>query len=178
MRGGLITLDDLLKIELVGSIIEVTRSRYPKVGSGRISHEVVRRLVDSMVTDLVHETRSRVAVFKPESSQEVRELGSPLIGFSKNMQRSHLILKQFLFDNVYRHPRVNRMSSKARRIVTDLFTFFNKEPDCLPIEWRNRTESPETPKTARVVGDYVAGMTDRYAMSEHAKLFNLSMENQ
>jgi len=178
MRGGLITLNDLSNIPLVGPILREIHVGYPDIGPGRTAHEVVRRVIDCMVTDLVHETQNRVAALNPDSAQAVRELDAPLVAFSENMQKNHLILKQFLFDDVYRHPRVNRMSSKARRLVTDLFTFFNKEPECLPLEWRKRTDAPETHKTAKVVGDYVAGMTDRYAMSEYAKLFNVSMEIQ
>ena len=143
-----------------------------------MANEVVRRVIDSMVTDLIDETKRRAHALNPNSAQEVRELDMPLVAFSESMQASHIVLKKFLFNHVYRHPRVNRMSSKARRIVAKLFKFFNEEPDCLPYQWREATDEPKTAKTARVVGDYVAGMTDRYAMNEYAKLFNVSMESQ
>ena len=178
IRGDLIRLNDLSEIPLVGPIIGEITARYPGVEAGRAANEVVRRVIDSMVTDLIDETKKRAHALKPKSAQEVRDLTVPLVAFSESMQASHLALKQFLFDHVYRHPRVNRMSSKARRIVVKLFQFFNEEPDCLPWEWREATEGPETKKTAKVVGDYVAGMTDRYAMNEYAKLFNVSMESQ
>ena len=175
IRGGLIRLNDLSEIPLVGPIIGKITARYPGIEAGRAANEVVRRVIDGMVTDLINETKKRAHALKPKSAQEVRDLTVPLVAFSESMQASHLALKQFLFDHVYRHPRVNRMSSKARRIVAKLFQFFNEEPDCLPWEWREATEGPETAKTARVVGDYVAGMTDRYAMNEYEKLFKVSM---
>ena len=178
IRGGLIRLNDLSEIPLVGPIIGNITARYPGIEAGRAANEVVRRVIDGMVTDLINETKKRAHALKPRSAQEVRDLNVPLVAFSESMQASHLVLKKFLFNHVYRHPRVNRMSSKARRIVARLFHFFNEEPDCLPYEWREAAEGPETAKTAKVVGDYVAGMTDRYAMNEYAKLFNVSMESQ
>ena len=82
-------------------------------------------------------------------------------------------LKAFLFDNMYRHFRLNRMTSKARRVVKDLFALFLDEPDCLPTEWRNQAGPPKSEATARLVADYIAGMTDRYALDEHRRLFDV-----
>ena len=88
------------------------------------------------------------------------------------MRAQNETLQGFLFERMYRHYRVSRMASKARRVVGDLFRFFNEEPECLPTEWGQQSGSPASPKTARLVGDYVAGMTDRYALDEHAKIFD------
>ena len=96
----------------------------------------------------------------------------PLVSFSEAMLAQNQTLQGFLFERMYRHYRVSRMASKARRVVGDLFRFFNEEPECLPTEWGQQSGPPASPKTARLVGDYVAGMTDRYALNEHARIFD------
>ncbi|MCC6471124.1 MAG: deoxyguanosinetriphosphate triphosphohydrolase, partial [Alphaproteobacteria bacterium] len=97
--------------------------------------------------------------------------------FSETMRANDKALKRFLFERMYRHYRVNRMTSKARRVVRDLFELFVNEPACLPTEWREQTDDAAPEKTARVVADYIAGMTDRYALDEHARLFNVYARN-
>ena len=102
----------------------------------------------------------------------MRNHGAPLVAFSKTMQAHSEALKAFLHERMYRHHRVNRMASKARRTVRELFELFIEEPQCLPEEWRARCDGPRTLSTARVVADYVAGMTDRFAIQEHRNLFD------
>ena len=120
--------------------------------------------------------RARIARFAPASVEEVRALGAPLIGFSDEMAEHERALKQFLWRHMYRHFRVNRMASKARRVVGELFSLFLSEPQCLPTAWNRRAGPPNTTETARLVADYVAGMTDRYALKEYAKLFDVSTQ--
>ena len=172
LRAGFIVLNDLIELPLVGSIIKEVQALYPEATLGRQGHETIRRIIDRMVTDLVEESRNRAKVYCPANAQAVRELNVPLILFSADMAAHNEILQTFLFDNMYRHYRVTRMASKARRVVRDLFRFFLEEPECLPTEWRQRSGLPGSSETAQLVGDYVAGMTDLYALDEHAKIFN------
>ncbi len=131
-------------------------------------------MIDAMVADVLVETRMRLAESGPGSADEVRRLTHPVVAFSAPMERDSRDLKRFLFERMYRHFKVNRMTSKARRVVGDLFTLLLAEPECLPGEWRDRVEAADqATQRARLVCDYVAGMTDRYALHEHRRLFDL-----
>ena len=125
-----------------------------------------------MASDLLSETRRRIGDARLKSATDVRALGAATVAFSETMHANDKALKAFLFERMYRHYRVNRMSSKARRIVSELFHLLHQEPQCLPTEWRQQADGPGTPATARVVADYIAGMTDRFALDEHARLFD------
>jgi dGTPase len=125
-----------------------------------------------MVGDLIAETRARLADSGVGSAAAVRTLPAAIVGFSAEMRENDRALKRFLFQRMYRHWRVNRMSSKARRVIQDLFGLYLAEPECLPGEWRDQTAGPDDPRTARVAADYLAGMTDRYALDEHHRLFD------
>ncbi len=116
-----------------------------------------------MVNDLIVETRRRVAEIRPNSVDAVRRCGRPVAAFSAEMQENDRALKAFLLDRMYRHYKLNRMTSKARRLVKDLFQLFIAEPECLPTDWRRRARGTSAVETARVVADYIAGMTDRFA---------------
>jgi dGTPase len=128
-------------------------------------------LIDRMVGDLIDETRLRLAASGARSADEVRALGGPVAGFSAEMRRNDLVLKDFLLERMYRHDRVKRMTSMAHRIVHHLFAIFLAEPDRLPCEWRRLAAGPDDPQTARIAADYIAGMTDRFALDEHHRLF-------
>jgi dGTPase len=133
----------------------------------------VRRLIDLMATDLIEETRRRLAEANPATVADLRRLGRPVVSFSPAMRENDRALKAFLFERMYRHYRVNRMTNKARRVVRDLFELYVGQPDCLPPEWHEQAGDPETPATARLVADYIAGMTDRYALDDHRRLFDI-----
>lgn len=173
IRAGLFPMDDLAGLPLVGPAIRDVFDRHPGLDQPRLIHETMRRLIDAMVTDLLAETRRRVDDVRPASVDEVRALGRPLVGFSSEMSEANAVLKEFLFERMYRHYRVNRMTSKARRIVSDLFALLLSEPECLPSEWRRAAEAVGETERARLVADYIAGMTDRYAIDEHKRLFSL-----
>ena len=175
LRAGLFEVDALAAVPFVGAALERVRARHPGLERGRTIHEVIRRLIDAMIVDLVDETRTRVGRHRPDCAAAVRALGAPLVGFSSDMRARAGELKTFLTQRMYRHFRVNRMASKARRVVTELFRLFLAEPQCLPADWSRRAGAPGAPATARVVADYIAGMTDRYALTEHARLFDVSM---
>jgi len=172
LRAGLFAVADLAEVSLVGPVFHGVASRYPEIEEPRLIHESIRRLIDRMVGDLIDETRRRLAARAPKSADEVRALDTPIIGFSDEMRRNDRALKDFLFERMYRHYRVNRMSSKAHRVVHDLFALYLAEPQCLPREWRHLAAAPDEPQTARVAADYLAGMTDRFALDEHHRLFD------
>jgi dGTPase len=134
----------------------------------------VRRLINVMVSDLLAETRTRIAALRPASADDVRRAREPLVGFGKRVREDDSALKSFLFSRMYRHYKLNRMASKARRVVTDLFGLFMAEPNCLPTQWQVPEILAEERPRARLVADYIAGMTDRYAMLEHRRLFDMN----
>jgi dGTPase len=129
-------------------------------------------MIDRMVRDMVDETRARLADSKVKSADDVRALGSPIAAFSDGMRDNDRALKRFLYERMYRHYRVNRMSHKARRVVRELFLLFAAEPECLPSEWRAAAVCGDASARARIVADYLAGMTDRFALDEHRRLFD------
>jgi len=171
LRAGLFAVADLAEVPLVGPVFAEVGARYPGLEESRLIHEAIRRLIDRMVRDLVAETGRRLAESGVKTVEEVRRLGAPIAAFSPEMRNHDRALKRFLHERMYRHYRVNRMSSKARRVVRELFQLFLAEPECLPGEWRALI-GDSTPETARIVADYLAGMTDRFALDEHRRLFD------
>jgi dGTPase len=159
-------------VPLVGPVFGEVRARYPSLDDTRLVHEAIRRIIDHMVSDLVAETRRRLERERPGSAADIRTLDAPVASFSPEMRAHDKALKSFLFDRMYRHYRVNRMASKAHRIVQELFLLLLDEPQCLPTEWREQADQPGSRVTARIVADYIAGMTDRYALDEHYRLFD------
>ncbi len=175
LRAGLFEIDDLMDVPLAGEVFQQVMKQYPGIETNRIISESVRRLIGIWVSDLVSEFTRRAAIAKPTSVEEVRALDRPLAAFSEDIAERQKPLRAFLFERMYRHHRVNRMMSQARRIVTELFALFMAEPDTLPPPWGQRAKDPAIDMTrrARIVCDYIAGMTDTYAIDEHRRLFNL-----
>jgi dGTPase len=173
LRAGLFTVDDLEEVPLAGPVFREVRSRYPGLERSRLIHEGVRRMINRMVNDLIAETRRCLADAAPKSVDDIRALAAPVVAFSDAMRANDRALKDFLFERMYRHYKVNRMTSKARRVVNDLFGLLLAEPGCLPVEWQRQADQPGTPATAIVVADYIAGMTDRFALEEHRRLFDV-----
>jgi dGTPase len=172
LRAGLFAVGDLADVPLVGPVFHGVASRYPGIEEPRLIHESIRRVIDRMVGELIGETRRRLAEIEPGSVDDVRALNAPIVDFPDEMRRNDRALKEFLFERMYRHHRVNRMSSKAHSVVHDLFGLYLAEPQCLPREWRELAAGPDEPRTARVAADYLAGMTDRFALDEHHRLFD------
>jgi len=173
LNAGLFTIDDLIDVPFVGRIFFEVRREMPDLDESHHIHEAVRRMIGDMVTDVIDETQRRLGDGKPDSPEAVRHLGRPVVGFSDDMREWDAALKKFLFENMYRHYKLNRMTSKARRVVKDLFSLLIREPECLPTEWRAKVDGPETQATAQHLCDFIAGMTDRYAGEEHRRLFDL-----
>jgi dGTPase len=173
LRAGLFTIKDLADVPLVGPVFHAVAKQYPDIELSLQIHEAVRRMIGMMILDCIAETQRRIAECKPASADDVRRLDQPLVAFSEEMRANDRALKAFLFPNMYRHYSVNRMTSKGRRVVKDLFSLLHAEPECLPPEWRRLEGGAGTAKTARVVADYIAGMTDRFALDEHRRLFDM-----
>jgi len=130
-------------------------------------------MINAMVEDVLAETRRRLAEAKSKTVADIRALGRPVVAFSEPMAATDRTVKAFLYKRMYEHWHLNRSHSKARRVVMDLFGLLFAEPNCLPPPWRERAELAERANRARIVADYIAGMTDRYALDEHKRLFDL-----
>lgn len=172
LRAGLFPLEDVIALPLVGPIFKDVMDRYRGVERTRLIHESLRGLIAAMVDDVILETHRRWCIAKPGDSGDIRALGKPFVGFSEAVTAAVKEIRAFLFARMYRHTRVNRMTSKARRVVKDLFTLLLAEPQLLPEDWRDGSEVTGSPRTARRIADYIAGMTDRFALDEHSRLFD------
>ena len=171
LRAGLFSPDDLMALPLVGDMFREVHDAYPGLALRRLRHEAIRRVISSMVEDVLAETSARIAALGPSSADDIRAAGHPVVAFSAEMQAHDRALKGFLYERMYRHYRVNRMMSKAKRVMRDLFGLLVAEPDLLPDEWQAATDGSGTQKTAETVCDFIAGMTDRFAIEEHRRLF-------
>ena len=171
LRAGLFDIADLRDLPLVGPVFAEVMQRYPNLDSARLIHESIRRLIDRMANDLIDETRRRLSESMAQSTEAVRRLGMPVVAMSAGMRDHDRALKGFLFERMYRHERVNRMTATARRTVQDLFGRYMADLDLLPADWRRYCDAADQSGSARLVADYIAGMTDRYAFNEHARLF-------
>ena len=171
LRAGMFQLDDLEPIPLISEALQDIHTRYPGLEKSRLIAEMVRRLINVMVDDLLAETGRRLAALQPQSVDDIRRAPQPVVAFSAAMREREQVLRAFLHKNMYRHYRVERMFSRAKRIVHDLFGVFMREPQCLPPDWQ--APAGDTEAQARLIADYIAGMTDRYAFAEHQRLFDL-----
>ncbi len=174
LRAGLFELDDLKQIPVVAQLIDEVLLTYPGASKDILIHELVRRMINRMVADVMVESGRRLRDLNPQSVDDIRNAGEPVIAFGRNISSAVVELKEFLADRMYRHYLVNRMGSKAKRVLNDLFSLYLAEPECLPTDWNRKVKDADAAETARIVADFVAGMTDRFAFREHAKLFDLA----
>lgn len=176
LRYGLICINDLLKIELFRTQHDIVAKKYSGLNDRQLIHEVIRRMINVMVVNLIDTSRSNIENTKPESIDDVRQQDSSLMSFSEAMCEQKLELKQFLRTNLYQHYRVHRMSMKASAIITALFDAFMNDPRILPTETFEECNKLENDQSeddmARGIADYIAGMTDRYAIVEYERIFN------
>ena len=170
LRAGVFSVADLKCVPPVAQVFRAVRTEYPDVSETRTVHETVRRLIGEMVEDVIAESQTRIGAARPSSAAEIRHLDRPVIAFSAAMSEKERALKAFLFERMYRHDAVVKETSRARGIVTELFAHFVERPNALPKEWRCETDGPNAARTARVVCDYVAGMTDQFAQRLHRKV--------
>ncbi|AAK23983.1 deoxyguanosinetriphosphate triphosphohydrolase [Caulobacter vibrioides] len=177
VTAGLFTLDDLMDVPLIGPILAAVKSERPDLDA-RLTHlEAVRRMIGAMVDDVMGETLHRAAASGVQSADDVRALDHALVAFSSDMAEDLARLRGFLYERMYRHWRVNRTRSQARRILGEMFALFLREPEVLPTVWFAKSQNRDEAGRARVVCDYIAGMTDRFAIEEHRKLFHLDVWN-
>ncbi len=176
LRADLFTLDDIAGVPLVGDIVRDIGARYPGIEQGRRVHETGRRLITRMIEDVIAETGRRVAALKPASAADVRNASEAVVAFSAPMQQADAAIKGFLYPRMYRHERVMRVMDDAEGVVRDLFAHFAATPADLPAEWGEGIGDADEGTRARRIGDYIAGMTDRYALVEHAKYFKTTPE--
>jgi dGTPase len=173
LRAGLIALSDLEAQPLVGpAVAEARQGRAVDDDEGRRVHEITRRMITVMIADLVGETRRRLGALEPRSPDDIRASGSPTAAFSDAIASDIARLKGFLLQRVYRHERVMRVMQDAEGIVGDLFARFLDEPAAMPPTWRAAARDLRERRLARLIADFVAGMTDRYALGEHRRLFD------
>ena len=170
LRAELFNMEDLFDLPLVGEIFQKVIPAYPDIAKSRQRHEAVRDLIGAMVNDCLTESQQRLKEAAPSNVDDIRGLDHSVISFSEKMHGIDRSLKDFLFQNMYRHDKVNEMTDKAESVVSDLFTHLLAAPENLPSEWRAQVDGKNEEQKAHVVADYIAGMTDRFAYDEHAKL--------
>ncbi len=176
LRARLFDFNDLAALPIVGEMLETVQKSYGDIEPRRKRHETIRRLISGMISDLVIQTNSRLTKYKPQSASDVRNMPETLVAFSSEMQAHQSQLKTFLSAHMYKHYEVNRAMNKARHIIVNLFDAFYNEINLLPKEWQALCDKPQSDKTARVICDYMAGMTDRYAMEEHHRVIGVPVD--
>ncbi len=177
IRAGLLNPDTMHDVPMAGPVLSMLRKNYGTMETSRLVHELTRNLIKTAVQDLLVETGKRLTEIKPGNADDVRHAGFPIVGFSEKIGADLEELRGFLFASVWRHYKVNRMTSKAKRVMRQLYDLFMKEPNTLPDDWQSLDGEPvadlSQERKARHIADYVASMTDRYAMLEYERLFDL-----
>jgi dGTPase len=170
LRAGLFSLEDLAEVPLAGPVLAEVAQRYPGLETSRVIHESVRRMIHLMVADVLEESRARIEAGKVSSVADIRAQPAPVIAFSPAMRENDIGLKRFLFQRMYRHERINRTMVEAKQVVRDLFRWHLERPDLLPPEWSRDMQAADLRQRARQVADYIAGMTDKFALEAHARM--------
>jgi dGTPase len=176
LRAELFGLDDIATVALPASIVADVRAAYPRLDSARQVHELIRRLIGLLIEDVVAETSRKLAALKPQSADDVRQAQAAVAGFSPAMGEADRAIKSFLKPHMYRHARVMRVMDQAAGVVRGLFARYSAQPDDLPAEWREDLDSLDAAARARRIADFIAGMTDRFALAEHERLFDSTPE--
>ncbi len=170
MRAQLFGPDEIAHLPVVGTALSAARRSSLDVPPPRLRHETIRRVINAFATDLIDESRRRLTKLAPADADAVRRAKAPVIAFSPAMAEANRAVKDFLYARMYRHWRVNRMTSKSRRVTEALFTLLHQDPSLLPDGWRTLAGQGDAKRAAGVVCDYIAGMTDRFALDEHRRL--------
>jgi dGTPase len=176
LRAGLFTLDDLADVPLAGELLERIRAEAPALDASRMAHELVRRLITRMIEDVITETGGRLRKFAPGSADDVRHAEAAVVAFSPGMAEADRAIKGFLYPRMYRHERVMRIMADAEAVVCALFARYAERPHDIPAEWAQVAEAGDDAGRLRRTADFIAGMTDRYALGEHARLFDSTPE--
>jgi len=176
LRAGLFMLDDLAAVEMIGEILREIRGAYVGLDAGRESHELMRRLITRLIEDVIAETGRRLQTLAPRRAADVRLAGRPTVGFSAAMAAADRAIKGFLSVRMYRHARIMRIMGEAESVVGDLFGRYVAASEDIPVEWAQSVDASDQQGRWRRVADFIAGMTDRYALVEHARLFKVTPE--
>jgi len=171
LRAGLFTLDDLAGVDLIRDILREIRGAYARLDAARESHELMRRLITRLIEDVIAETGRRLHATAPRCAADVRLAGEPSIGFSAGTAATDRAIKAFLSARMYRHARIGRIMREAENVICDLFARYVAAPEDIPVEWAQNADAGEQSGRLRRIADFIAGMTDRYALIEHARLF-------
>jgi dGTPase len=174
LRAELFGIDDIAAVPIAGEILTDLRARHPGLDLARLTHELVRRLIARLIEDVIAESKRRLTALAPHSVEDVRSAPHPVVGFSEATAQADAAIKGFLYPRMYRHARVARIMEEAESVVRDLFTHYNARPSNMPAEWRSGFEDEGA--RARGVADFIAGMTDRYALEDHARYFTVTPE--
>jgi dGTPase len=176
LRADLFALEDLTEVVLARDILREIRAAHPGLDPGRVVHELGRRLITRMIEDVIVEIRGRLDALAPRSTDDIRRADAPVGGFSAGMGEADRAIKGFLYPRMYRHSRIMRIMTEAEGVVCDLFARYTANPDDMPPEWAERAEAGDEGSRRRRIADFIAGMTDRYALVEHARLFAVTPE--
>jgi len=176
LRADLFTLGDLSSVPFLGGIVREIEDRYRSLEPARRVHEVTRRVITRMIEDVITESERRIAALAPQSVGDIRNAQGPVVGFSAAMTAVDEAIKGFLYPRMYRHHRVMRVMHDAEGVVADLFLHFSATPGDLPEEWRVGFAGLDDTSRERRIADFIAGMTDRYALAEHARFFRTTPE--
>ncbi|WP_312797303.1 deoxyguanosinetriphosphate triphosphohydrolase [Tianweitania sp.] len=172
LRSGLLTLDMLEDVPLTAGILRAVRMKYPKLDPVRIAHELMRRQITLMVEDVIVTAKTKLAALQPQSVEDIHSAGQTVIRFSDDIAAGERELKRFLYANLYRHPSVMEVRASADSILFDLFDAYMADPRAMPEGWREGLDRAADAVKARHVADFLAGMTDTYAVKEHRRLFD------
>jgi dGTPase len=171
-RAGLFSFAELAEVPLAGRALAAVRDAYPGVDGPRLLYESIRRLISAMIEDAVAQAERRLARLAPRSAHDIRHAPNPVVAFSDTMRSDLDQLRAFLFARVYRHERIARIMGEAGGVVQDLFRRYGANQAALPPEWREQAPPPGSLASARHIADFIAGMTDRFALAEHRRLFD------
>lgn len=176
LRAGLLSIDQMREVELFNQHYEEVMRQYPKINERRATHEIIRRMINCQITDLLEATHTRIKQSAPASRADLQNLKQPITGYSDNLKEKTLQLKKSLRHNLYQHYRVHRMSMKAQKVIKSLFEVFINDIKMLPTHTFTDTQSAQNAHgdqgRAIVIADYIAGMTDRYAIREYERIIN------
>jgi dGTPase len=176
LRAGLFALEDLAEVPLIRDILRQIRKEHPTLDPSRPVHELVRRLITRMIEDVIAETDARLRALAPRSADDVRHAAHPVGAFSPAMAEADRAIKGFLYPRMYRHDRIMRIMGDAEGLVCALFARYLDRPDDMPAEWAQVVDGGDAAARSRHIADFIAGMTDRYALMEHARLFDSTPE--
>ena len=174
LRAGLFTFHDLVEVPILRASLTEARARRPDLPPARLRHETIRRVINTLCTALIDETRRRISQLAPASADDIRHAGRAIVGYDGPTAQSNETIRAFLLARMYRHWRVNRMTEKARQVTASLFTILQRDTRLLPPEW-SALAGEDAAQSARAVADFIAGMTDRFAVDEYRRLTDLSI---